>query len=156
MSPSREPAAGATVSLTELGKDNYGPFLRLKVTKAQESFVANNWISVAQAHFAGDEAWYRGISAGGVPVGFVQCEREAGGPEWYLWRYMIDARYQGRGYGHRAMELVIEHARSVPGVAFVTLSFVESEGSPEPFYAKLGFRRTGEIEDGEQVMRFDL
>jgi hypothetical protein len=54
------------------------------------------------------------------------------------------------------MELVIEHARSVPGVAFVTLSFVESEGSPEPFCAKLGFRLTGEIEDGEQVMRFDL
>ena len=36
------------------------------------------------------------------------------------------------------------------------LSFVESEGSPEPFYRRLGFERTGEVDEGEHVMRLAL
>ena len=33
------------------------------------------------------------------------------------------------------------------------LSFVPEEGSPEPFYRRFGFAPTGEIVDGEHVMR---
>jgi hypothetical protein len=36
------------------------------------------------------------------------------------------------------------------------LSFVEGEGNPEPFYQRFGFARTGEIVEGEHVMRLEL
>lgn len=149
------PAPGAPVALRELTAENHAGYLSLRVAPAQERFVANNWVSMAQAHFR-DDAWCRGISAGESPVGFVACVHEAGAPTWYLWRYMVDERHQRRGFGRRALELVIEHARGVPGVEEVKLSFVDADGSPEAFYSKLGFRRTGEVEDGEQVMRLAL
>jgi len=43
--------------------------------------------------------------------------------------------------------------RGRPGATEMLLSYVPAEGSPEPFYAGLGFVNTGEIEDGENVMR---
>ena len=43
--------------------------------------------------------------------------------------------------------------RDVPGTRTMLLSFVEGEGSPEAFYRRLGFERTGEVLDGEHVMR---
>lgn len=68
---------------------------------------------------------------------------------------MIGAQHQGRGYGRRAMELVIEEARSDRATE-VTLSVVPGEHSARHFYAGLGFAETGEEDEGEVVMRLDL
>ena len=35
-------------------------------------------------------------------------------PEYFLWRFMIDARYQSLGFGRQALELVIDHVRTRP------------------------------------------
>jgi diamine N-acetyltransferase len=48
--------------------------------------------------------WYRPVYAGGEPVGFVMLswdvepQPEIIGP-WVLWKLLVDARHQGRGYG---------------------------------------------------------
>jgi hypothetical protein len=34
------------------------------------------------------------------------------------------------------------------------LSFFEAEGGPESFYRQFGFERTGEVVEGEHMMRF--
>lgn len=75
---------------------------------------------------------------------------------YFLWRFMIDARYQGRGIGQRAIELVIEHVRTRPGAAVLVTSCVPGDGGPGPFYEKLGFVYTGAEEEGELVMRREL
>lgn len=36
------------------------------------------------------------------------------------------------------------------------VSYVLAEGSPQPFYAGFGFVETGEVNDGENVMKLDL
>ena len=77
-------------------------------------------------------------------------------PEYYLWRYMIDARYQGLGFGRQALLLLIEHVRTRPDAKELLLSYVPAEGGPELFYAGLGFVNTGEVHDGENVMRLTL
>jgi hypothetical protein len=50
-----------TIELAEIHKDNLRDFLRLKVAPEQERFVAPNAVSVAQAYFYRDTAWFRGI-----------------------------------------------------------------------------------------------
>ncbi len=77
-------------------------------------------------------------------------------PEFYLWRYMIDARHQGRGYGAKALDLIINHIRTFPQAKEFLLSYVPNEGSPEPFYRRAGFVPTGVIDEGEIVMRLTL
>ena len=44
---------------------------------------------------------------------------------FYIWRFMVDARFQGKGVGRRALELLLGQARA-DGVAEVTLSVVPS------------------------------
>jgi len=129
--------------------------LALKVRPEQERFVAPNAVSLAEA-YVHPEAWCRAICADGTPVGFVMLELRPEVPEFGVWRFMIDARHQGRGIGRRGMEAVIEHVRGLPGARELLLSFVDAEGSPEAFYASLGFERTGQVIEGEQVMRFAL
>ena len=54
------------------------------------------------------------------------------------------------------MRLLIEHVRSLAGVQAFALSYVPGDGSPRDFYARFGFRDTGEVDDGELVMRLPL
>jgi diamine N-acetyltransferase len=74
-------------------------------------------------------------------------------PEYYLWRFMIDARYQGMGFGLQAMALLIEHVRGRPNATELLTSVFQAEGGPQEFYEKLGFELTGEYEEGEAMMR---
>lgn len=143
------------IELRELNKSNYREILKLKVADNQTAYVASNAISLAQALFH-DDAWYRGIYLEDTAVGFVMLELNMAKPEYYLWRYMIDEKYQGKGYGYRALELVIDFVRTLPGSEEFTLSFVPGESSPKRFYAKFGFIETGEIEDGELIMSLNL
>jgi len=144
-----------TVELRELSKSNYRNILKLKVADNQTGFVAPNSVSLAQAHFH-EEAWYRGIYVGDEAIGFAMLEINTVKPEYYLWRCMIDERFQKKGYGYRAIELLIEHVKTLPNATEFLLSYVPSEGNPKEFYQKLGFEETGEVEEGELIMRLKL
>ncbi len=144
------------VTFREVTKETLRAILLLKVAPEQEHFVAPNEISIAEAHFSPDVAWFRAVYSGETPVGFVMLEDDESKPRYYLWRFMIDARYQGTGIGRRALELLFEHVRKRPGAKTLWTSVVPGEGSPGPFYEKLGFVYTGEEDEGELVMRREL
>ncbi len=148
--------ATAAISLREITKENLRDILNLKVAPEQERFVASNAISIAQAYFDRDVAWFRAICADDTPVGFVMLHDEPAERKYYLWRLMVDHRYQKLGYGARALNRVIEYVRQRPGAHELLTSVVPGEGSPGPFYEKLGFVYTGEMEDAERVMRRPL
>ena len=150
------PDRGAAVTLREVTKENLRDVLLLKVAPDQERFVASNAVSIAQAHFHPGVAWFRAIYADETPVGFLMLHDEPATATYYLWRFMIDERFQGLGYGRRALALLLEHVRSRPGATALILSHVPGEGDPSPFYAGLGFAHTGEEDDGELVMRLEL
>jgi diamine N-acetyltransferase len=125
----------------------------LAVEPEQEPFVATNARSIAEAHFE-PHAWFRAVYAGDAPVGFVMAYRDP--PEtFWVWRFMIDAAHQGKGYGRRALELLVDEARK-DGVGEVKLSYHPGERSPHEFYTRFGFVDTGEFEEGEIVMRLAL
>ncbi|MCY3736631.1 MAG: GNAT family N-acetyltransferase [Gemmatimonadaceae bacterium] len=144
-----------SVSLREVTAETLMSILELRVTREQRRFVASNAVSIAQAHFS-PEAWFRAIYAGVTPVGFLMMSVQPEEGEYYLWRFMIDARHQGKGYGRRAIELLIEQVKGQPKAKELTLSHVPGDGSPEGFYRKLGFEHTGEEDGGELVMKLTL
>ena len=151
----------AQVTLREISADTVVAITRLSVAENQKGFVAPNAISLAQALFA-PEAWYRAICLGEEPVGFVMLEDESlcmpppEHPEIGVWRFMIDARFQGRGIGRAALLHVIEHVRSRKRFASLQLSYVPDPGCPEAFYLGLGFRHTGKVDDKEIVLELPL
>jgi diamine N-acetyltransferase len=142
------------VELREITAETVRVVTALRVAPEQEGYVAANAISIAEAYYE-PKAWFRAVAAGEELVGFAMVYRDPLAGEFYVWRFMIDARHQGRGYGRRAMELLIDEARR-DGAEHVTLSVVPGDRSARDFYAALGFEETGKVEDGEVEMRLPL
>ena len=141
------------VTLREVTKQNLRDILRLRVAEGQERFVASNAVSIAQAHFDPDTAWFRAIYDGEEAVGFVMVDDNPATPRYTLWRFMIDHRFQRKGLGRAAIETVLAHVRGRPGATELYTSCVDAAGGPGPFYQRLGFAYTGDLDEGERVMR---
>lgn len=150
--PKSEVSPKSKVTLREVNADTVRAICKLSVRDDQGQFVAPNAVSIAQAYFA-DHAWFRAVYADEIPVGFLMLSDRPDKHEYYLWRFMIDARYQGMGFGARALKLLIAHVKTRPGATELLTSVVQAEGGPQGFYEALGFKLTGEYEDDEAVMR---
>ena len=151
-----KPGRDAAVSLREIKRETLRPFLRMKVAESQERMVANNAVSIAQAHFE-PKAWFRGIYADETPVGFIMLYDDPEEPVYFLWRLMVADEFQGMGYGRKAIAQLVEYVKTRPNATELKVSHVpELPGNPGPFYQKLGFEYTGEEDDGELVMRLTL
>ena len=155
-------AHAAAVSLREVTADSVRRVCALQVAANQHGLVAPNAISIAQAYFE-PAAWFRAVCAGDEPVGFAMLydptrtkEPEDGPDVCFLWRFMIDAAHQRRGYGLAALRLLIAHVRTLPGVTRFMTSYVPSPGNASPLYERVGFRPTGEVDDGEIVLELPL
>ena len=145
----------AQITLHEINKDNYVAVHKLSVKPEQQKFVATNAQSLSQSQFH-EDAWRRAIYAGDEPVGFVMLSIIPEKAEYFLWRFMIDARFQGRGYGKLALQKVVDHARTLPGAEAFYTSHLKGDHGPEGFYLNFGFAHTGKVEDGEHLMKLDL
>ena len=88
----------------------------------------------------------RAIYADEILVGFMMLGNNAEKPHYRLVRLMIAGSHQGQGYGSCAAELAIEYVRTRPGAVEFYTSCETGEGSPEPFYRKLGFVPTGRMQ----------
>ena len=143
------------VTLREITRETVRTLCDLAVAPEQRRYVAPVAVSIAEAHFSPDEAWFRAIYAGDEPVGFVMLSVRPHILDFFLWRLMVDARHQGRGYGRATLDLIVEHLRSL-GATELQTTAVPGEHSPQPFYERYGFVPTGVIEEGEVQLRLVL
>jgi diamine N-acetyltransferase len=149
------------VSLRPIDESNRGAVEALTVSSIQDQFVAGVADSLVEAvEDPGGRAIYWAIYAEEIPVGFVMISDEVDGPDYiaqYLWRLLIDQRYQGRGYGTAALDLVVAYFRGRPGVEVMWTSCGEGDGSPLGFYERYGFVQTGDrVFDNEILLRLAI
>jgi histidinol dehydrogenase len=138
---------------------NVDTLIQLDVAADQQGLVGSVAKSIAQASVR-TPGRPLGVYDGDTPVGFLllwDVRRDPDEPDdqLYIWRIMIDARHQRKGYGAKTMRWAIDEARRM-GVASVGLSHQDKPGNAGPFYEKLGFRYTGKVEHGERLMVLDL
>ena len=149
-----------SVMLIPIDDDTRSDASRLKVRKDQERFVDSNDESLLER----DEALSDGLSVpcflieeDGVPAGFAMLSygrAEEGIPAeadiWYLWRFMIDERFQGRGIGKKALELILRYiSESGRDGASVWVSYERDNQIARSLYSRAGFRETGDVSEGE-------
>jgi diamine N-acetyltransferase len=144
-----------SISLREITKDNFNECVKLKVAKGQEKFVAPNVYSIAQSKIYPTHLPFA-IYDGDKMVGFVMFGFDEEDEKYYLGRLMIDEKFQGKGYGKVATLEVIERMRQIEDCNEIYLSVVPGNNGAEKLYLNVGFEKTGEIVDGEIMMRFDL
>ena len=115
--------------------------------------MAPNAVSIAEAHFTPGH-WMRAIYADGQPVGFVLTfDDPAEG--YFLWRFMIaEGTSAAASAGARWSRCSSTGASSEPLPA--RTSVVPSNAGATRLYESLGFRLTGEVDEGELVMSLDM
>jgi diamine N-acetyltransferase len=134
-----------TVTLQPLTAENWHECIRLQVSDEQTKYVASNLYSIAETRFE-PTCIPLTIYADDLMVGFILYNAA----DYYIARFMIDARFQGKGYGRAAMLLLLAQFEVAHPVT--SLSFVPGNAAAERLYESVGFRKTGEIHDGEEVM----
>ncbi len=151
------------VSLREITPANRAAVEALTVTAVQAEYVTGVAESLVEAAETPDaRPWYRALYLDDEPVGFVMISDgiTAVNPDYlgpyFLWRLLIDQRYQGRGHGSAALRLVVEHVRARTDARVLITSVGQGPDSPIGFYLRRGFRATGQVHQGEVVLELDL
>ena len=149
------------VTLRPIDAANREAVEALRTSEAQERFVSTVVESLADATEEADaRGLYWAVYDDETPVGFVMVSEEVGSSEYipnFLWKLLIDERYQRRGYGTATLDLIVERFRERPGVDVLWTSAGRGEGSPIPFYERYGFEQTGEVVfDDEMLLRLEL
>ena len=157
--------------LEKITWDNFEAIINLRVTKEQRDFVAGNKDSLVHACVRmtaeGKQVFPFGIYQGKKPVGFIMLAYDVGeddgeepSAEWYLrnsyyvWRFMIDRRYQGKGYGREAMKLALDFIRTFPAgeARYCWLSYEPENTVAKNLYLSLGFQEHPEqYVEGEEM-----
>lgn len=150
------------ISLRKITFDNFIECIKLQPKEEQEEFVASNLYSLAEAYIALSNGYSipmpYAIYDDETMVGFIMLSYDEADEDdeddetvYKIWRLMIDKKYQGMGYGRKAVEKALEIIRTFPyGKAeLVVLSYKPENEIARKLYASFGFKETGEMNDDE-------
>ena len=144
------------VELREITKENYEECLSLHVAENQKDFVSSTVHSLAQAWVYHDTAFPFAIYADNTMVGFIMLGYYEVGGYNTLWKFMIDEKYQKKGYGSKALRLGIDYLVKRFKVKEVYTAYYTTNRIAANLYASVGFRETGEIEGNQIGMKLTI
>jgi len=138
---------------------NKNAVVLLEVSDSQKQYIASNDQSLETAvkREYSNIARPFAIYADDKLVGFtmVAFDFQNSVPEYWLWRFMIDKRFQGKGYGSVSLEKIIAYFRD-NGANHIFLSTKPTNSSALKLYHKYHFAETGEMNDDEIVLQLIL
>lgn len=141
------------VSLREIDQENIDAVLELEVTEAQKRYVSTTAVSLAQAWASRETAQPFAIYADGVLVGFLMFGFYEKKHYYTLWKFLIDRRFQNRGYGRQALRLGIKLMKEEFHMSELYTGCILGNEAARHLYLSLGFEPTGVVEDNMEELR---
>ena len=153
------------VRLVKVDTRNLDELISLEPFGSQQSFVAPNIYSLAEAYANVAEGRYAqpfGIYDGETPVGFLMIGYDIADEEadrekypllngsYLIWRLMIDKEHQRKGYGKAAMRLALDFIRTWPcgEAGYCWLSYEPENEAARRLYQSFGFVEAGGMPEG--------
>ncbi len=90
------------------------------------------------------------------PVGFMLLDEDLEERSLVIWRIMFPVEHQNKGLGTKAIEKIVQLAKESGKYDFMIIDYVPENKIAGHVYEKVGFKPTGEISNGEIVMRLDF
>lgn len=144
------------ITLQEITAETWEQCVKLKVRSDQEHFIAFNVYSLAQSKYE-PGLLPLAVYDGETMVGFVMYSEQPYEPgKYFIYRVMVGAEFQGKGYGRAAMQALIERMKMLPDCREIVLSYEPENAVAERLYESLGFRKTGEFFDNEVASSLKL
>lgn len=126
----------------------------LKVAKAQEQYVANSTTILARAYAyrnSGSRACL--ICDDEIPVGMVLYHEDEESEAYIFSEMFIDEQFQGKGFGGKATELVLDCMRKDGKYEKVVLCYIDGNDAARHLYEKYGFVETDRDDDEIILMK---
>jgi diamine N-acetyltransferase len=141
------------ITLKEITRDNFWDCVSLEVAPEQSDFVASNAVSIAQSKVQ-PECIPLAVYDDDLIVGFVMYCIDADDSEYWIYRVMIDKTHQSKGYGKKAMKLLLEKIKEDKSHNKIFLG-VHKESFAANLYKSFGFEFNGQVFGSEHIMRLD-
>lgn len=136
----------------DINKRNWQDVIKLKVKDNQKDFIESNAVSIAESKYI--ENWMlKGIYLKEELIGFAMYGYFQDEKRLWLDRFMIDYKFQGKGYGKKALEELIDYILNEFNSRELYLSVFEDNKLALKVYKSIGFEFNGEVDiDGELIM----
>ena len=136
------------VTLTEINEKNWLDYVNLSVADEQKRFLDSAVGILARGYaYRASRARVIGIAADGVPVGLALMKDLDEDPSCYdLQQFMIDQRFQGRGYGTEALRLILSELERERKYGCAEVCVKREDAAALRVYEKLGFVDTGYVD----------
>ncbi len=143
------------ISLKPITRDNFDDVSELKIHDHQRDYVSSNLYSIAQASLY-KASRTRAIYLNERPIGFIMyCTPEEGDEEpgdYGIWRFMIDASEQGKGYGFESFKLALSEICDLGDVKRIIVAYKAENLVAKRFYERFGFQEIGLDGDSGEVI----
>ena len=149
------------IELRAINETNKDDVILLAVSNSQKQYIASNKESLETAEKEEYKTIVRSfaIYADDNLVGFTMLAFDVDysdtNDRYWLWRFMIDKNFQGKGYGFAALQKIIEYFIS-NGADHIRLSTKESNTAALSLYRRYQFEETGEMNGEEIVLQLSL
>ncbi|HEL2376941.1 GNAT family N-acetyltransferase [Streptococcus suis] len=141
------------IRLELVNKDNFEAVLQVQLAPEDQRRVASVEYSLAQAWLYKDSGMILpyAVVSGRKVVGFAMLSIEPKDNSYYLWRLLIDKKYQNQGFGKEVIRQVLRRAKDDQQCHKVTVNYVIGNHKMRYILEKLGFQSVG-LEGQEMKM----
>lgn len=134
------------IQLKEIGEDNIVECLALKVRDDQKDWVRSVSYSLSLAYVHREAAIPFAIYDDDKIIGFVMLRNNREFNNYLLWQFMIDEKFQFKGYGKAALKAVIQWIKSKTDRREIVVSYYKNNEIAGRLYRDFGFENMSEDE----------
>lgn len=137
------------LKLAEINEDNWLEVRRLTVSEAQQGFMDSALGIIARGYvYRESRAKVYAIADGDTVIGAALVKDLDDEPACYdLQQFMIDARFQGRGYGTEALRLILSELEKERRYPCAEVCVKRDDQTALRVYEKVGFVDTGYVDE---------
>ena len=139
------------ITLKNIDYNNFREIIELKVHENQLDFLTSNAVSIAQSKVQ-PECIPLAIYNDEKAIGFAMHGIDRRDGQYWIYRFMIDKRYQTKGLGKAALQLLINQIQKDKKYSKILLGVQKESIVAVRLYHSLGFEFSGQIFGKEHIM----
>lgn len=144
------------IQIQEITKQNWFDCTQLTITQENgKSFIVPIVYSLAESKF---EEHLKPVAIYNQDelVGFSMYCQDPDDLRFWIYVFMIDEKHQGKGYGKQGLCKLLEWIRREHDCNEIIIGYKPDNFKAEYLYISAGFRKTGNIINGETIMKYEF